>query len=362
MQITAAVLRAPGAPLNLEAIDLDEPRDDEVVVRIVSSGICHTDLSAMAGGVRSRYPIVLGHEGAGIVERVGAGVRSLVPGDHVVLSFDYCGVCDRCRAGAPCYCREFTLRNFSGSRPDGSSALSRGGERVFGHYFGQSSFATYALARETNAIKVRRDVPLEALGPLGCGVQTGAGAVLNTFRARPGSALAVFGTGSVGLSAVIAGVLAGCTVIVGVDILPERLEVARALGATHVFDGRDPDLVEKIIATTGRGVDFAFDTTGVALEAAARSLDELGVLGLVGGVRGGRLDLPFETLRRGRSIRTIIEGDSVPSQFIPTLVDLWAQGRFPFDRLVTYYSFDQINEAARDSEHGRAIKPVLRFA
>lgn len=361
MEITAAVLNAPAAPLALEAIELAEPRADEVIVRVVSSGICHTDLSAMAGAGRSRLPMVLGHEGAGVVERVGEGVTSLAPGDHVVLSFDFCGRCDRCRGGMPCYCREFRVRNFSGSRPDGTTALSRRGQPVSGHYFGQSSFATYALARETNAIKVRRDVPLELLGPLGCGVQTGAGAVLNTFRARPGSSLAVFGTGSVGLSAVMAGVLAGCTTIVGVDILPERLEIARELGATHVFDGRDPDLVEQVVSTTGRGVDFAFDTTGVALEAAARSIDELGVVGLVGGVQGGRLDLPFEALRRGRSIRTIIEGDSVPSHFIPALIDLWAQGRFPFDRLVTFYPFERINEAAHDSERGRVIKPVLRF-
>jgi aryl-alcohol dehydrogenase len=185
---------------------------------------------------------------------------------------------------------------------------------------------------------------------------------LNTFRARPGSALAVFGTGSVGLSAVLAGVVAGCTTIVGVDILPERLELARELGATHTFDGRDPDLAAQIVATTGRGVDFAFDTSGVSLEVALRSLDELGVVGLVGGVRGGRVDLPFELLRRGRSIRTIIEGDSVPSLFIPALVDLWRLGRFPFDRMVRAYPFERINEAAHDSETGATIKPVLHFA
>lgn len=361
MQISAALLRAPAVPLSIESVEMADPRPDEIVVRIVSSGICHTDLSAMAGGPRTRYPMVLGHEGAGVVEAVGSAVSRLAAGDHVVLSFDYCGVCDRCRAGDPCYCREFVLRNFGGVRPDGSSALAHNGQIVYGHYFGQSSFATHVIARETNAIKVRKDVPLEMLGPLGCGIQTGAGAVLNTFDARPGSTIAVFGTGSVGLSAVMAAVVAGCTTIVGVDIMPSRLDAARELGATHVFDGRTPGLADQIAAITGHGLDFSFDTSGVALEPALGCLDDLGVCGLVGGVRGGRLDLPFELLRRGRSLRTIIEGDSVPGAFIPALIDLWMQGRFPFDKMVRFYAFEEINQAARDSETGMAIKPVLRF-
>ncbi|MCS7003284.1 MAG: NAD(P)-dependent alcohol dehydrogenase, partial [Dehalococcoidia bacterium] len=299
MNITAAVLHAPATPLALEPITLDDPRDDEVIVRIVGSGICHTDISAIASTMYRTHPMIFGHEGAGVVERVGRAVRSVAVGDHVALSFDYCERCDRCGGGMPAYCREFRRRNFSGARLDGSTAYSHGDQRVYGHFFGQSSFATHAVAREPSCVQVPRDVPLAMLAPLGCGVQTGAGSVLNTFRARPGDTLAVFGTGSVGLSAILGGVVAGCATIIGVDIVESRLALARELGSTHTFDGRDPDVAKHILSVTGgRGVRFAFDTTGVpaVTEQAARSLDELGVLGLVGGQRGGRLNLPMDAL------------------------------------------------------------------
>lgn len=364
MQITGAVLRGPGAPLLLEELQLADPRPDEVIIRLVSSGICHTDIAAMQGGPRTKYPMVLGHEGAGVVEAIGSGVTRLAVGDHAVLSFDYCAVCDRCQSGLPSYCRQFVPRNFSGGRVDGTSALAKDGEHIYGHYFGQSSFATHAVAREANAIKVRKDVPLEMLGPLGCGIQTGAGAVINTFGARPGSSVAVFGTGSVGLGAVMGAAVAGCTTIIGVDVLPQRLDTAVRMGATHVLNGRDSNVAEKIIEITGRGVNFAFDTTGIpsVLEQAMLSLDELGTCGLVGGQQNARLDIPFPSLARGRSIRTIIEGDAVPSQFIPMMVDLYLQGRFPLDRMITYFPFDDINRAATSSEAGEVIKPVLTFS
>lgn len=202
MQITAAVVREKASPFQITELELAEPRNDEVLVRIVASGVCHTDLI-----IRDQYypvplPVVLGHEGSGVVEQVGKDVTKVQPSDHVVMSFFSCGNCPNCRQGKPGYCLNFYNSNFSGARLDGSSAFKQGETKVHGHFFGQSSFATYALASERNIVKVPKDVPLELLGPLGCGVQTGAGSVLNSLNPEVGSSIAVFGADSVGLSAV----------------------------------------------------------------------------------------------------------------------------------------------------------------
>jgi len=364
MKVTAAVVWEKEAPFSVEELEMEEPRAGEVLVRVVGAGTCHTDLIVRDQWYPVPLPVVLGHEGSGVVERVGAGVTSVEPGDPVVLSFDHCGGCPNCLTGKPAYCATFFERNFGGSRPDGSSALSKGGESVHSRFFGQSSFATYALASENSVVKVPEGAPLELLGPLGCGVQTGAGAVLNALRPEPGSSIAVFGTGAVGINAILAAAVSGCTTIVGVDIRPERLELARELGATHTVNASESDVVEKVARITGGGPNYALETTGVpgVLRQAVDALAPLGTCGVVGAPPvGTEVSLDWNRVMiPGKTVRGIIEGDSVPQVFIPKLVELHATGRFPFDRLVKFYDLDEINAAAHDAEGGATLKPILR--
>jgi aryl-alcohol dehydrogenase len=364
VRITAAVAPGQGEPFEVRDVELDDLCPDEVRVRIVAAGVCHTDAIVRDQVYPTPLPAVLGHEGAGVVEEVGSRVRTVRPGDHVVLSVNSCGWCRNCLDGASTYCEDLYAYNFGGRRPDGTTALSDGGTELSSMFFGQSSFATYVNAAERSVVPVPKDVPLDILGPLGCGIQTGAGAVLNTLRPRAGSTLAVFGAGSVGSAALLAALVAGCTTVIAVDVLGSRLETARGLGATHVVDGGAGDTVERIRDITGgRGVDFAVETTGIpaVLRDAADALAIRGTVGLVGAGAPGT-ETTFETgisLTKGWTFRTIIEGDAVPQVFIPQLVELWRQGRFPFDQLITRYPFAAINDAFADSEHGRAVKPVL---
>lgn len=361
--VTAAVVRTKGGPWSLETLQLDEPRDDEVLVRIAATGVCHTDLSIRDQYLPLRLPIVLGHEGAGVVEQVGARVTRLAPGDHVVLAPMCCGACGNCQLGLPMYCDDFLRLNIGLRRPDGSATLRDGDRKISGAFFGQSSFATLALAHERSAVKVPADVPLEILGPLGCGVQTGAGTVLNVLRPRVGSSLAVFGAGPVGLAAIMAARLTGCTRIVAVDVRPERLATALELGATHAVDNRQADAAELLRAATGgRGADFSIDTTAVpaVLRQAVECLavpGECVSLGLT--PAGAEVALDINLLGNGRTLRGVTEGQSTPGVMIPALVELWRQGRFPFDRLIRRYDFAEINQAADDMANGTALKPVL---
>ena len=227
----AAVVRAASHGFEIEAVSLEDPRDDEVLVRLVATGVCHTDLIARDQIYPVPQPIVLGHEGAGIVEKVGAGVSHVEPGDHLVLTYLSCGDCPACNEASPAYCHKLFGLCFGGARPDGSGAIrDANGEALHGHFFGQSSFATLAIASRRNVVKVRRDAPWEILGPLGCGLQTGAGAVLNVFRPEAGQSLAVFGAGAVGLSALMAARHAVMEPIIVIDVVPERLQIARDLG------------------------------------------------------------------------------------------------------------------------------------
>jgi len=364
MRITAAVAREKERPFSVEELELEGPRAGEVLVRVVATGMCHTDLICRDQWYPVPLPCVLGHEGAGVVEEVGEGVTKVEPGDRVVLTFASCGKCATCLRGKPSYCLNFFALNFGGARLDGSSPISADGASVHGHFFGQSSFATHALATERNVVKVPGDAPLEILGPLGCGVQTGAGAVLNTLHPEAGSSIVVFGTGAVGLSAIMAARIAGCTTIVGVDVRPGRLELARELGATHALNGAETDAVKAVKEITGGGADFSLETTAVpaVLRQAIDALGPLGTCGVIGAARLGT-EAAFDmndVLVPGKTIRGIVEGDSVPDVFIPRLVKLHAQGRFPLDRLVRFYDLEDINEAARDAEEGGAVKPVLR--
>ena len=366
MQITAAVARQAGAPLVLETLDIEAPRAGEVLVRIVGAGVCHTDIVARDQLLPVPLPVVLGHEGSGIVERVGPGVTTLAPGDRVVMSFVSCGACPSCADGEPAYCHQIAPLNFGGARPDGSTSLSRDGAAVHSHFFGQSSFATHALCGAASVVKVAADVPLELLGPLGCGVQTGAGAAINALDVRPGSSFAVIGAGSVGLSALLGAVVQGARTIIAVDVNEERLAMARELGATHVINPRRSELTAELLGITGHGVDRALDTTGLAdaIRAALLALAPRGTCGILGASAPGaeiRVD-EGHLMSAGRRLMGIVEGSARPQHFIPLLVHLYRQGRFPFDRVVRYYRFADINQALHDSEHGVAIKPILRMA
>jgi aryl-alcohol dehydrogenase len=366
MRITAAVTESKGAPFVLQELEVGDLRDDEVLVRVAAAGICHTDLICRDQWYPVPLPAVLGHEGAGTVERVGPAVRKVAPGDRVGMTFDSCGACRSCQTGRQSYCHSFFEHNFAASRPaDGTSALRRNGGFVHAHFFGQSSFATHSVARERNVVKLTETIPLDVAAPFGCGIQTGAGAVLNSLRAPAGSSLAVFGAGTVGLAAVLAAVIAACSRIVVVDLNPARLALALELGATHVVDAQTQDAVEAIRRVTGAGADFSLEATGSprVLRQAVDCLAPLGVCGVIGAPAfGTEVSLDVNTiLTGGRVVRGIVEGDSVPDVFLPRLVELHERGRFPVDRLLTFYDFDEIERAAHDAESGKTIKPVLRM-
>lgn len=367
MQVKAAVVRAPGAPMSLETLDLDDLRDNEILVRLVATGVCHTDLAMRDRTFPVPQPIVLGHEGAGVVERIGGAVKKVRVGDHVVMSFNSCGHCPSCNEHEPTYCHDFFGANFAGARADGTSPLSKGDERIHGNFFGQSSFATYSICTERNIVKVPKDAPLDLLGPLACGIQTGAGAVINVLKPRMGQSLAVFGSGSVGMSAVMAAKAIGLTTIIAIDLVNERLELARAIGATHAINpSLTPDTVAEIKKITAYGVGFSFETTGVpqVLRQAVEALAPRGTCGFVGAAPlGTEVSLNvMDIMTQGKKLRGISMGDAIPDVFIPQMIELHRQGRFPFDKLITFYPFDRINDAINDSASGKVVKPVMRMS
>ncbi len=372
MLVTAAVATGPRRAFVRREVELDEPRAGEVRVRLVATGVCHTDAKVrdrMAPGAR---PIVLGHEGAGVVEALGPGAgqvtepagvsgrAEIAVGDHVVLSFDHCGACRHCLAGTPSYCLEYDARNFGGARADGTTAFRLDGEPVGSHFFGQSSFADRTNAAIASVIPVPRDLPLELLAPLGCGVLTGAGAVWHALDAQPGGSFAVFGAGAVGLSAVLAAVVAGSETIIAVDRHPARLELAAELGATHVVDASREDAEARILDITRGGIDRALDTTG-APAVFTTMLRSLGIRGRAAGVAGApSVDFPTQhLLLRGAGAVMLVQGDARPREIVPRLVELWQAGRFPLERLVRTYEADAIDDAVADSASGATIKPVL---
>ncbi|MFJ2178489.1 NAD(P)-dependent alcohol dehydrogenase [Streptomyces sp. NPDC087851] len=366
---TAAVVRAEGDGFTLEEIAVDPPRPREVLVRVRAAGICHTDLSVRAGATPFPLPAVLGHEGAGTVEAVGSAVTSVAPGDTVAISFASCGECLACHSGQPVRCAHWFRLNLSGgSRPDGSPTLRGTGRHtrsaLHGHFFGQSSFATLALTGERGVVRVPADVPPRIVAPLGCGVQTGAGAVLHVLRPAPGDALAVFGAGSVGLSAVMAARLTAATRVVAIDPRAARRELARELGATHVVDPGAEDPAEVIARLTGgAGVQCALETSGrpEVLRQAVDGLAVGGVCGVVGAPPAGaeaHFDVP-RMLDRGPRIVGVNQGAAVPRRFIPALIDLYRAGRLPVDRIVREFPLAAIEEAATAAATGQVVKPVL---
>src|SRR5579859_1766679 len=365
MEIQAAVLREHHGDFAIETVELDAPRDDEALIEIVATGLCHTDLVVRDGIFPiPAMPAILGHEGAGIVVATGGRVHDIRVGDHVVLSFASCGGCRNCEAGRPARCGNFVAANFHGKRPDGSATHRHREQPLNACFFGQSSFASHAVVREGSAVKVPKDLPLELLGPLGCGIQTGAGTVLNHLKPPPGASIAIFGVGAVGLSAVMAAKIAGCGAIIAIDRHAGRLALAAELGATHTINCLDVAVVDRVKEVTGAGADYVIEGTG-APQAVAQSLrcvrrrGDVALLGL--GRQDAPLPLTLGDLMTGTMIRSVIEGDSVPALFIPELIALYRQGRFPFDRLIRFYEFDRINDAARDATSGEVVKPVIRM-
>jgi aryl-alcohol dehydrogenase len=363
MKIKAAVVHQKSGLFLFEDVDIDEPKENEVLVRIAGCGVCHNDLLARDQHIPVPLPAVFGHEGSGVVERVGRRVTKLQPGDHVVMSFMTCGACPPCVKGKVSHCRNFLRSNFAGARQDGSPTLKKGSEVIHGSFFNQSSFATHALATERNVVKVRKDVPLELLGPLGCGIQTGAGSVINSLKPPVGSSVAVFGVGSVGQSAILAAAAVGCSAIIAVDLQPSRLKLSKELGATHAIQALEQSPVDEIRRITGGGADYSLECVGnpKALRQAVDCLCVGGTCGLIGvAPHGVDVALEMAHLLNARTVKGIVEGDSNPAVFIPQLIELYKQGRFPFDRMIKTYSLEQLNQAVEDSEKGRVLKAIVR--
>ena len=361
-QIRAALVKERSGPFVVEAVDLAEPSANEVLVKIVATGVCHTDIGVRDQSYPVPLPAVLGHEGAGIVEKVGASVTKVAPGDHVIITYDFCGRCDNCLQGKPGFCVEFYVRNLSGGRPDGSSPLSCTKHSISGCFFGQSSFAEKAIASERNVVKIRKDVPLELMGPLGCGIQTGAGAVINSLAPQAGSSLAIFGAGAVGLSAVMAARIVGCSTIIAVDINEGRLKLARELGATHVINGAKADAVKEIRALTKGGAQYSLECTSVptVFRQAVDCLRIPGTCGLIGAAAlGVEVRLEMSSILFGRTIKGIMQGDCVPDVFVPKLIEFWRAGVFPFDKLTKLFDMSDINQAVHAAESGEVVKPII---
>jgi aryl-alcohol dehydrogenase len=367
-QIRAAVCRGKEHPFSIETAVLSDLQPKELRIRIVACGICHTDLAVRDAQLPVPLPIVLGHEGAGIVEAVGRDVTVAQPGDRVVMSFNSCGECPSCHTDVPTYCYNFVPYNWSGSRPDGSATLTIEGEAVHANFFGQSSFATHAIATERNVIRIpdrAADIPLERIAPIGCGLMTGAGAVLRSMQVRADLPIAIVGCGAVGMAAVMAAKIVGAYPIIAVDLQDDRLTLARELGATHTINASH-DVNEKIRELCPHGVTYAFDTTGInhIIEGLYGLLSPKGILGIVGAAPP-EATLEFnenEFVGGGRTVMGILGGDSDIQAFIHELLDYHVEGKFAFEKLITYFDFDEINQAVAAVENGQVIKPVLRMS
>lgn len=363
MRATAAVLNQPNGPFAIETVDVAEPGPGEVRVAIKAVGICHTDLVVASGALGLPFPAVLGHEGAGIVETAGPGVEGLAPGDKVLLTFNSCGACKPCEHHAPAYCDHFMPLNMLAARGDGSTRITCNGAPVADNFFGQSSFASLAVANQRNVLKLDDDADLAVLAPLGCGVQTGVGAVLRSLAARSGESLVILGAGAVGLSALLGGGIAGCGTIIVVEPQEQRRDVALSLGATHVLDGQG-DVAAAVRAILPAGADMVLDTSGFmpAVQQTVNMLANRGRLGLLGvpSSLDAALMVPIlPLLTQGATVRGIVEGDSDPATFLPELLAHHRAGRLPIERFSRTYRLDEINQAIDDAHHGRAIKAIM---
>lgn len=347
-------------------VEFSDPGPGEVLVRLTASGLCHTDLGVIAGGIPFATPGIIGHEGAGVVVEVGAGVSAVAPGDKVLLSFTSCGECRACDSGHPAYCETWLPRNLLGMlRPEDAGTITRDGAPLMGHFFGQSSFGSYAIADERSIVKVAPDADLAVLAPLGCGVLTGVGSMWNVLDPGPNDTVAVYGTGAVGMSALIAAALRSPARLIAIDLVDERLELARELGATDTINARTENVAERLAEITGgAGVTLSFDTTGNP-QVARGALDAASVRGtvLVCGAPppGTEIPVDIQGILTGKVLRGVTMGDTQPEELIPQLVALHAEGRLPLERLERRYSLEEIGQAADDMHRGATIKPVIIF-
>lgn len=374
MKIRAAVLEeigragpyAQSRPLTVDEIDLAPPQRGEVLVRVAAAGLCHSDLSVINGDRPRPVPMVLGHEGSGVVEAVGEGVDDLTPGDHVVFVFvPSCGHCAPCQAGRPALCEPGAASNGKGELLGGGSRLSRRGERVH-HMIGVASFATHAVMSQRSLVKIDSEVPFDIAALMGCAVLTGAGAVFNLGAVQPGSRAAVVGLGGVGLAAVMGAVAAGAETIVAIDTLDTKLEFARELGATHCFNAADPDITAKVKEATGGGVDAALEFAGSAraLEG-AYAMTRRGGTTITAGLPNPKAVLnisPLTMVAEERTLRGSYLGSGVPSRDITRFLGLHGRGKLPVEKLMTHkIRLDDINEAFDRLHAGEAIRQVVVF-
>lgn len=365
MRIEAAVAHPGRDDFVIEPVDISDPNSDEILIEIAGVGVCHTDILVRAGAAQIfKNPVVLGHEGAGTVVAVGSDVTKVAAGDKVAVTFRSCGTCGNCESGPASYCENFNALNISGARTDGTRPLSGSDGDRDGNFFGQSSFATHCLTYERNVVKVPDSIPIELAGPLGCGVQTGAGAILNSLDVKPGSSVIIAGGGPVGQSAVMAAKLRGCSTIILVEPKAERRQFALDHGATHVIDPTGDvaiDAEARMIVPSG--LNYALDTTGISvvLKSLVGSLKAKGALGMVG-LSATDADMPVKVNQfSGAGIRLIgiIEGDSDPDEFLPFLMEQHLAGKLPFDDMITTYPFAEINLAIAEQHEGKCLKAVL---
>lgn len=364
MKIEAAIARDAESAYSIEPCELTGPAADEILVEVHACGICHTDSTVKTGGLPVKYPVVLGHEGAGIVLEVGQRVTHVSPGDHVVMSFGNCGTCSSCDSGEPAYCDQFPILNLVALNPDADPTHSQNGEVIHGRFFAQSSFATHAISKASNTVRIDPEIPFHLAAPLGCGIQTGAGAVLNVLKPEAHNTIAVFGAGAVGLSALMAAKIINCREIIAIDINADRLEKASELGATMTINAAEVDDVFKLLlGKFPKLIDFVFESTGSpkVAETAFKCIGRRGVGAYVSAPplgTGFNVDIN-NLVGMGRTLRGVVEGDSNPSQFIPQLIDYYKRGMLPLDQIVKTFPFQKINEAMDSAKTGEVIKPVL---
>lgn len=362
----AAVLYEANTPLKIEEVTLDEPQDQEVLVKMVATGVCHTDLHVVKGQMGSRMPIILGHEGAGIVEQVGPGVTTLKPGDHVILMVLYtCGKCAFCTVGLPTRCSAGLIAMAMGSLPGGGKRIHKGDQEI-SHFFSQSSFAEYAVVNERTAVKIREDAPLEVAALLGCGSTTGIGAVLNTADIKAGDSIVVYGCGGVGQSALMAAKLAGAGKIIAVDVLDHKLDVAKELGADYVINATREEPPKRVMEITGGGADHAIETAGSNVDIITQAFASIHMAGkcvVVGTpAPGAKVSLSPTDFMLGKTITGCVQGGIRASVDVPKYVDLYMTGKLPLEKLVSRnYGLDDINDALDAIGEGEVIRSVIRF-
>ncbi|MBF1991935.1 NAD(P)-dependent alcohol dehydrogenase [Staphylococcus schleiferi] len=363
MLVKSAVVNAVGKDYEFETLELQDMQKDEVIVKVVASGICHSDEAIRIGEAEIPLPAVLGHEGAGIIVKVGEAAKNFKVGNHVLMTYNICGECMQCKSGHPSSCKFWAALNMSGTRLDGSYVFKKQDGTPVSNFFTQSAFSTYTLTNYKNLVKIDDNIDLRLVAPLGCGFLTGAGTVVNGLKPQSGDSIAVFGTGAVGLAALMLAKAQGCTTVIAIDIHDYRLQIAKELGATHVINSSKEDICSAVKRITqDKGVKFSVDTTGVRdiMKSSIEILSAQGIAAPVA-VTPKTIDInPFlDLVLQNKTIKGVLMGDAIAQIEIPQLIALYQQGKFNFDRLIQYYKFEEINQASLDSNTGKVIKPVL---